>query len=123
MTDPLTADHQLSLLERIQMCRMGHPKGTETEEILYEAYNEIERLHRGPQPSVMLQPCKKHQGMGWTMLVGYSPPPKMVCPICEPPGPHTFECQHEWVGFQSWSNTTGEHGSKRCAKCSRYVEW
>lgn len=116
-----SADLQLSLLERIQMCRMGHAKGTQTEEILYEAYNEIERLHRSPRPLIVFQTCEKHKGMGWTMLVGYSPPPRAVCPICEPP--HTFECQHEWVCFQSWSNTSGEHGSKRCARCYEYVQW
>ena len=33
-----------SLLSRITMCRLGYAKGTETEEILYQAHNEIERL-------------------------------------------------------------------------------
>ncbi len=34
------------LLSRINICRLGHAKGTQTEEILYQAYNEIERLQR-----------------------------------------------------------------------------
>lgn len=33
------------------------------------------------------QPCAKHQGLPFTMSVGYAPPPKSVCPICEPPMP------------------------------------
>jgi len=39
----MTAEKE-SLLSRITMCRLGHAKGTETEEILYQAHNEIERL-------------------------------------------------------------------------------
>jgi hypothetical protein len=31
--------------------------------------------------------CDKHKGMSWSSMasVSWSPPPKIVCPICEPP--------------------------------------
>jgi hypothetical protein len=36
----------------------------------------------------------------------------------------TFKsCAHEWVGHKSWVDSSGPHGSKRCALCSQYVQW
>lgn len=32
-------------------------------------------------------------------------------------------CRHEWQNHQSWTDSSGEHGSKKCAKCMRYVQW
>jgi len=43
MSDAQSAENE-TLLSRITMCRLGYAKGTETEEILYQAHNEIERL-------------------------------------------------------------------------------
>lgn len=30
-------------------------------------------------------PCTQHMGLPFTMTVGFAPPTKSVCPICEPP--------------------------------------
>lgn len=33
------------------------------------------------------------------------------------------ECRHQWGNFQTWNDASGEHGSKRCVLCGRYVQW
>jgi hypothetical protein len=55
---------------------------------------------RQPEPMVCYSPCDKHRGLSFTMTIGYAPPIKTVCPICEPPrspeepsAPHA----HQWV--------------------------
>lgn len=39
----------------------------------------------GVRPTICYYPCAAHLGIPWTMTVGWSPPIKSVCPICEPP--------------------------------------
>lgn len=53
-------------------------------ELLLTAANEIERLRRATE-FVVYSNCDKHQGIWATMTIVHSPPPKVICPICEPP--------------------------------------
>ena len=49
---------------------------------LEQAADLIERL---AAPPVWYWPCEKHLASSWTMRVTYTPTPKAVCPICNPP--------------------------------------
>ena len=39
------------------------------------------------------------------------------------PAPEPAKCEHLWTGLSTWSSTTGQHGSRRCATCSLYEQW
>lgn len=53
---------------------------------LTEQMNCLRLAHETPATLTVYTNCAKHQGMWSTMTVGYSPPPKVVCPVCDPPG-------------------------------------
>lgn len=38
-----------------------------------------------PPIAVVYTPCAQHMGLSWRMHIPYQPPPRLVCPICEPP--------------------------------------
>jgi hypothetical protein len=37
--------------------------------------------------------------------------------------PSETACEHEWGQHKEWTDASGLHGSKRCTKCGRYVQW
>lgn len=53
--------------------------------LVHKLLGEIEALKK---PGVVLMPCKRHEGMTFTLKVGYSAPMRQVCPGCEPQALH-----------------------------------
>jgi hypothetical protein len=35
----------------------------------------------------------------------------------------TEQCLHHWGEFKQWNDASGEHGSKRCIACGKYLQW